>query len=228
MIAACPVSMRKPGDTSINTQAVTIPISLATDIEDSVRRLYAIQDSANTAKEVLAETTADFSREYSVYGLPAWITQTAQFADAVGLADAMPIPQNLVISNVQGPRETLYSQGARVLQHYPVSIPAHGMGVNVTAASYVDRFYLGITACARALPDADVLRDDIMDSYRELKDALLPATQQIQLSEVLPGPRPVHTMVVEPALPVPEVDIAELMPHLHPDLPMPGEIPGTR
>ena len=63
----------------------------------------------------------------------------------------------------------LYMAGAKVLTHYPVSIPAHGQGVNVTVQSYNGDLYFALTACAKALPDGDALRDDMLAEFEALK-----------------------------------------------------------
>ena len=54
------------------------------------------------------------------------------------------------------------------------SIVAQGIGVNITVQSYVDQVYLGLTTCAKAVPDADLLRDDLIAAFEELKARLLP------------------------------------------------------
>jgi hypothetical protein len=71
---------------------------------------------------------------------------------------------------VPGPQQQLYCAGARVLTHYPVSIPAHGQAVNITVQSYAGQLFFAITACARALPDADLLRNDILAAFAELME----------------------------------------------------------
>jgi hypothetical protein len=79
----------------------------------------------------------------------------------------------VVISNVPGPRRQLYALGAKVLTHYPVSIPTHTQAVNITVQSYVDQLFFGITACAQALPDAGMLRNDMLAAFVELKERVL-------------------------------------------------------
>jgi hypothetical protein len=49
-----------------------------------------------------------------------------------------------------------------------VSIPAQGLGVNLTMQSYAGKLYLGITACKRALPNPAQLVDDLMATYQSM------------------------------------------------------------
>jgi hypothetical protein len=60
---------------------------------------------------------------------------------------------NLVISNVPGPRIPLYCAGARLEAHYPVSVIADGVGLNITVMSYLDHLDFGIVADRELVPD---------------------------------------------------------------------------
>ena len=174
LIAGCPVSLRQPGDTRLGNQVTMMKVNLATEYADPRIRLLAIRDSAKVAKEVTADMAAGFDAEVALPGLPAALRATSQLLEASRAGDVAPVAVNLVISNVPGPKETLYSNGAKVLTHYPVSIPAHGAGVNITVQSYVDGLYFAITGCAEALPDADCLRDDMLAAFVELKELVIP------------------------------------------------------
>ena len=173
LLAGCPVSLRAPGDTSTNNQVTMMSVSLETQLEDPRLRLLAIRDSANTAKAVTADAAAGYDPQVSLPGLPALMINGSRLAESMKLAQNMPLPFNLVISNVPGPRTNLHCAGARMLTHYPVSIPAHGVGLNITLSSYVDQLFFGITACAAALPDAAALRNDLLDEYAQLKRLIL-------------------------------------------------------
>ena len=72
-----------------------------------------------------------------------------------------------------GPRSIRYSNGARVATHFPVSIPAHGAAVNITVQSYAEHFDIGITACARTVPDVALLRDDLLLAYIDVRARVL-------------------------------------------------------
>jgi diacylglycerol O-acyltransferase len=174
LIAGCPVSLRAPGDESLCNQVTMMKVDLATNLADPSLRLLAIRDSALTAKEVTADLSHGLTTNVSVAGLPATLIAAAQWAELTRSADNTPPAVNIVISNVPGPRETLYSNGAQVLTHYPVSIPVHGVGVNITVQSYIDELYFAITACAKALPDSAQLRTDIYAAFEALKARLLP------------------------------------------------------
>jgi WS/DGAT/MGAT family acyltransferase len=184
LIAGCPVSLRKPGDDGMDNQVTMMSVSLATDIADPRLRLLAIKDSAETAKEVTADFAGSYDPDISLPGLPLVSSTAALIADQLNAADLFTTPINVVISNVPGPRETLYSNGARMLTHYPVSVPAHGLGLNITVQSYRDTLYFGVTACKKALPEAALLRDDMLEAYRELK-LLLPEKKVTELNSGL-------------------------------------------
>jgi hypothetical protein len=59
---------------------------------------------------------------------------------------------NLVISNVQGPPSRLYFRGARIEASYPLSIPFHGYGLNITTFSYADTIGFGFIGCRDTVP----------------------------------------------------------------------------
>jgi hypothetical protein len=96
----------------------------------------------------------------------------------------------------------MYSLGSRVLTHYPVSIPTHGQGVNITVQSYTDTLYFGITACAQALPEAGALRDDLLAAFAELKARVLKEPTALTRRERPLGlaPAELAPMAEEPAV----------------------------
>ncbi len=197
LIAGCPVSLRRPGDTSMNNQVTMMQVDLGTDIDDPVRRLGAVANSTQIAKSVTADAAELLPGNVALPGLPSLLGALAINSERLGSAGT---PFNVVVSNVPGPRETLYSNGAKMLTHYPVSIPAHGTGVNITVQSYTDGLYFGITACAAALPNADRLRDDMMAEYDAFRTAVFGGVREANVADaaVCIGPRS-HERVVSEA-----------------------------
>jgi diacylglycerol O-acyltransferase / wax synthase len=175
MIAGCPVSLRKPGDTSSNNQVTMMLVSFASNEPDPVKRLLKIGRSSLQGKGFVAAVADSYDADVALPGLPGIMSGVLQGLEAARLVDGVQprLPCNVVVSNVPGPRKQLYSLGARVLTHYPVSIPAHTQAVNITVQSYLNDMYFGITACAKALPDADMLRTDMLNAFAELKERVL-------------------------------------------------------
>ena len=193
LIAGCPVSLRQPGDHSNDNQVTMMKVDLGTDVDDTILRLGKVRSSARIAKEVTATMAPLLPRSITLPGLGAMTHNLAEVANYLPLAEWLGnAPFNVLISNVPGPRQVLYSNGARMLTHYPVSIPAHGIGVNITCQSYVDRLYFGVTACARTMPDADLLRDDIEYEWDNLHAALTADVVKLpKSSEDEVAPRPI-------------------------------------
>ena len=81
-------------------------------------------------------------------------------------------PVNLVVSNVPGPRQTLYTAGAELLHYYPVSTIVDGQGLNVTVQSYRDTLDVGLVACRELVPDLWDMVDAIVDELAVLGKAV--------------------------------------------------------
>ena len=78
---------------------------------------------------------------------------------------------NVVISNVPGPKEPLYWNGAKLKGMYPVSIVLDRIALNITLTSYQDQLEFGLIACRRTLPSMQRLLDYLEQSIRELEIA---------------------------------------------------------
>ena len=76
---------------------------------------------------------------------------------------------NVIISNVPGPSEPLYWNGARVDGMYPVSLLFDGYALNITQTSYAGNFEFGITADRKAVPHMQRMIDHLEDSLAALE-----------------------------------------------------------
>ena len=84
------------------------------------------------------------------------------------LANSMPAFANVAISNVPGPNITLYFAGAKQISTFPVSIPYHGMALNITLQSYNGWLDFGLIGCRRAMPDIADLAKYMQAAHVEL------------------------------------------------------------
>jgi diacylglycerol O-acyltransferase len=88
-----------------------------------------------------------------------------------GAAEKHPL-FNLVISNVPGPKDTLYLDGSRLDEVYPVSIATHYMALNITISGYGDNLGFGFIACRRSVPALQRMLDYTDSAIDELETAL--------------------------------------------------------
>ena len=89
----------------------------------------------------------------------------------VELADRGVQAFNVTISNVPGPRQPLYFDGAKLAHQFPVSIVTDGQGLNITVASYLDRLDFGFLADRDLVPDLWDLADLCVDEVTRLFEA---------------------------------------------------------
>jgi diacylglycerol O-acyltransferase len=151
LIAMVPVSLRAEGDSAMNNQVSMVRVDLATDIAELPLRLKAIHASSEAAKAVVKELKPVLGLQVPITGSPWLMTGLASLLGRSNLASRAPAAGNVVISNVPGPPMTLYMAGARMVHYYPVSIPYHGSGLNITVQSYAGSLEFGLTACRRVV-----------------------------------------------------------------------------
>ncbi len=151
LIAGVPVSLRTADDDSMNNQVSAIRVDLATDLKSTAERFKAIHASSEAAKAVVSELKPVLGIDVPITGAPWLMSGLATLFGRSNLASRIPAVANVAISNVPGLPMTLYMAGARMLHYYPVSIPYHGMGLNITVQSYDGKLEFGITACRRVL-----------------------------------------------------------------------------
>jgi WS/DGAT/MGAT family acyltransferase len=169
--AGVPVSLRQPGDASMRNQVTMLFATLATDIIDPLARLAAVKASVDVGKGVVEDSRGFDVSDMHIPGLGAFGFGAARLMESWRVANFVDPFVNVVISNVRGPAHTMYLHGAKMCSHFPVSIPAHGVAMNVTVQSYGDRLDLGVTACLEAVPDVAHLRDDLVAAWEELSAA---------------------------------------------------------
>jgi len=169
LIAGVPISLREPGDTRQNNQVSGMLCQIATDIADPAERLAAIVRSSSQAKQLAGTFRDAVPQDFA----PILLQLVMLVYGRSGLADRLPMPMNVTISNVPGPPMPLYCAGAKVTALHPVSIAAHGAALNITVQSYMDALNFGLTADRRAVPDVGRLGDYLVEATDELKKAVV-------------------------------------------------------
>ena len=86
---------------------------------------------------------------------------------------------NVIISNVPGPREPLYWNGAKLDAIYPASIVLDGQALNITMTSYMDKLEVGLTGCRKTLPKMQTLLTHLEQEIQRFEQ-LIQVTQPVQ------------------------------------------------
>lgn len=168
LTAAVPVSLRTPGDSRANNQVSMMVVPLCTQEGDRAQRFHAIHDAAQANKGVMGQIKAAIPTDYPIFAAPWLISGLNTMLARTKLLNQLPPLANVVISNVAGIQDTLYCAGARVVCYYPVSIPTHGMALNVTVQSYNGRVDYGLIACRQAVPQIHELADFVLEEHQQL------------------------------------------------------------
>jgi diacylglycerol O-acyltransferase / wax synthase len=164
LIAMVPMSLRKD-DSAGGNQIAMILANLGTHICDPANRLRVVQASVREAKKRFAQMSPEEILNFTALSMaPTGLNLLT------GLAPKWRA-FNVIISNVPGPREPLYWNGARLEGMYPVSIVLDRIALNMTLTSYRDQIEFGLIACRRTLPSMQRLLDYLEQSIRELEIA---------------------------------------------------------
>src|SRR5665213_2915152 len=113
LTAAVPISLREEGNTAANNQVFGMICSIATNIEDPKARLEAIIAQSTKSKEMSHPLRALMPQvsNLSMLGAPILVQILALLYSRSSLSDVLPPAANITVSNVPGPRQTLYAAG---------------------------------------------------------------------------------------------------------------------
>ncbi len=158
---------------SLGNHVSSLFVDLPVAVEDPAARLEQISDTTRRLKRAGA---ADGPR--ALLDLEATAPPLAVRATLARTVLSRRL-FNLTITNVPGPRQTLYAFGARLRELHPfVPLAAdHTVGVAIFSLNGVVTF--GIGADRAAVPDLDVLAFGIEDGVEELR-ALVPELETSQ------------------------------------------------
>ena len=151
---------------------------LHTEIADPVERLRESGASAKATKEHFAATKdADLSKIIEI--VPGPLVSALVWANEKTDGRYSPF-KNIGVSNVPGPRRSLYLGQWKLDRWFSTGQVAHGAVLNFTVWSYGDQFNLGVLADAEAIPDVWPL----VAGFRLSLDELL------ESAAVRPSPNP--------------------------------------
>ena len=182
LTAAVPISLREEGNTEANNQVFGMICSIATNIADPKARLEAIIAQSTKSKEMSHPLRALMPQvsNISMLGAPIIVQILALLYSRSDLSDVLPPAANITVSNVPGPRQTLYAAGAELLHIFPVSISTHGQALNITVQSYRDQLDFGFIVGANIIPHVQVMCDMLPEEFAALEAAYAPPASDVK------------------------------------------------
>jgi WS/DGAT/MGAT family acyltransferase len=168
LVALCPVSLHDADvrEATTNVSAIFPPLGAVSAPID--QRLQQVMTNTRAAKEQLKNLGRSAAYVYAVMAFAMSETLVIAQPEKLGLG---LLPANVLISNVRGPPDTLYLNGARLEAFFPVSTLIVGVGLNVTFMSYDGQIILGFTANGSALPEVESLAKYTQDAFAALEKA---------------------------------------------------------
>jgi WS/DGAT/MGAT family acyltransferase len=155
LVAICPVTVRSRDTAAADSHGNQFGMGLcplASDVDDASQRLRLVHEAMAEIKKQVAEQ-----------GPGAMLLALGPAIGPTILLPLLPfdtdIPPsfNIPVSNVPGPKDQMYFNGAHVDEIYPVSTVYDGMALNVTTCSYGDRISVGYVADRDVMPDIATL-----------------------------------------------------------------------
>ncbi|WOH84008.1 wax ester/triacylglycerol synthase family O-acyltransferase [Bradyrhizobium sp. BEA-2-5] len=182
LTAGVPISLREEGNTEANNQVFGMICAIATNLEDPKARLEAIIAQSTKSKEMSHPLRALMPQvsNISMLGAPIMVQILALLYSRSNLSDVLPPAANITVSNVPGPRQTLYAAGAELLHIFPVSISTHGQALNITVQSYRDQLDFGFIVGANIIPHVQVMCDMLPLEFDVLEAAFAPPPADIK------------------------------------------------
>lgn len=163
LVAMVPVSVRPSAQaTTPGNRVSALLAELATHVDDPVERLAVISRGMHAAKAAHdALPVAEMLENVVEFFPPAITARAMRLISRTHMADRMQPLFNLTISNVPGPRASLYVGRAELVHYYPVSTIVDGSGLNITVQSYRDALDFGVVTCRDLVPDPWLITDRI-------------------------------------------------------------------
>jgi diacylglycerol O-acyltransferase len=163
-----PVSLRQADQHGALGNLVSVlPVEIPLDLKGPVERFRYINQKTSAMKAGrVAEGLNLFSALMGILPPPM-----QALMGALSTANLPLPPFNIISTNVPGPQVPMYAMGKRMLAYYPYVPVGFGLGCGCAILSYDQHLFCGLTADTRAMPDVERLREQLYESFYELRRA---------------------------------------------------------
>jgi diacylglycerol O-acyltransferase / wax synthase len=153
--ALVPVSVRAEGEHhQLGNRIVVMRGPLPVYMSDPVQRLLSVKRAMDGLKESKQALGAEVISNAQNFAPPTILAQASRLNFSTRLF-------NLIVTNVPGPQFPLYVLGRRMLEVYPVAFLPQHHALAVAIMSYDGQMNYGLLGDFDALPDIDLLGENI-------------------------------------------------------------------
>lgn len=172
LVAMAPINTRMPGEEGVvGNVLATMFVPIHTDIGDPLARLRAIHKTTTQAKQSSGPASTRQMTEI-VRHIPAPTQMIAgRLITALGLGYKTLRLCNCTVTNVPGPQQPLYLNGARLVLSTGAGPVIDGMGLIISVFSYAGDIVFSFTGCREITPDPENLCAGARNAFEALRHA---------------------------------------------------------
>ena len=167
LVAIAPVNARSSGrqaempGNNISAMSVALP----TYADDPLDRLRIIRDTTSQTKAAKTGISARLMTDLTKHAPAATMAGVARLVAGGRFTSKLC---NLFISNVPGPQQTLYMNGAKMIHTFGMAPLADGMGLFIATPSYNGEMSFNIISDREMLPDIEFFRECLEQAMADL------------------------------------------------------------
>jgi diacylglycerol O-acyltransferase len=170
LVAIAPVNARSSGrDAETPGNKISaMSVQLPTNIADPIERLLTIRDTTRQTKAAKSGISARLMTDLTQHVPAVTMAGVARLVAGGRFTSKLC---NVFISNVPGPQQLLYMNGARMLHTFGLAPLADGMGLFIATPSYNGEMSFSIISAREIMPDIEFFRECLEQSFDELLEA---------------------------------------------------------
>jgi diacylglycerol O-acyltransferase len=168
LVAMVPVCLDTSPGRSAGNNFTQIAVALPADLDDPLDRVKHSHDAAISAKQLHTLRGPELLTRWFAYMPPMLVRKLSGWMARTNAHNRM---QNLIVSNVPGPREHVHVAGATIAEFYSVGPVVAGTGLNITVWSYANQLNISVLTDAATVNDAHEVTDALIREFAEIGSA---------------------------------------------------------
>jgi WS/DGAT/MGAT family acyltransferase len=168
LTALAPVYLRDADAPDATPGVSLIRVGLGTEIADPVKRLAHIRRQTASSDVIRQAVGTHELTDVGLHAPAATVALASKMLGraALGIGRRAPLA-NCTITNVPGPSQPLYLNGARMTYFSAIMPISDGMGLVFAVTSYDGRIVVSPTSCRELMPDPEAFAQCVRDSFQE-------------------------------------------------------------